>query len=44
MAGRYRPLLDRIGSTDDLHDVLWEPQGEMGSSHPRRVAATGRGR
>ncbi len=33
MADRYRPLLDRIGSTDDLHDVLWELQGEMGSSH-----------
>jgi tricorn protease len=33
MADRYRPLLDRIGSTDDLHDVLWELQAEMGSSH-----------
>ena len=33
MADRYRPLLDRIGSADDLHDVLWELQGEMGSSH-----------
>ena len=33
MADRYRPLLDRVGSTDDLHDVLWELQGEMGSSH-----------
>ena len=33
MAGRYRPLLDRIGSTDDLHDVLWELQGELDSSH-----------
>jgi tricorn protease len=33
MAGRYRPLLDRIGSADDLYDVLWELQGEMGSSH-----------
>ena len=33
MADRYRPLLDRIGSTDDLYDVLWELQGEMGSSH-----------
>jgi tricorn protease len=33
MGGRYRPLLDRIGSTDDLHDVLWELKGEMGSSH-----------
>ena len=33
MAERYRPLLDRVGSADDLHDVLWELQGEMGSSH-----------
>jgi tricorn protease len=33
MAGRYRPLLDGIGTADDLHDVLWELQGELGSSH-----------
>ena len=33
MGDRYRPLLDRIGSADDLYDVLWELQGEMGSSH-----------
>jgi tricorn protease len=33
MGDRYRPLLDRIGSSDDLHDLLWELQGEMGSSH-----------
>ena len=33
MADRYRPLLDRIGSPDDLHDLLWELQGEMGTSH-----------
>jgi len=33
MRERYRPLLDRIGSADDLHDVLWELHGEMGSSH-----------
>ena len=33
MADRYRPLLDRIGCTDDLYDVLWELEGEMGSSH-----------
>lgn len=30
---RYRPLLDRIGSHDDLVDVLWEVQGELGTSH-----------
>jgi tricorn protease len=33
MADRYRPLLDRIGCTDDLYDALWELRGEMGSSH-----------
>jgi tricorn protease len=32
MADRYRPLLDRLGSADDLHDVLWELQGEMRTS------------
>jgi tricorn protease len=30
---RYRPLLDRIGSHDDLVDLLWEVQGELGCSH-----------
>jgi tricorn protease len=33
MARRYRPLLDRVGSTDEMYDVLWELQGEVGSSH-----------
>jgi tricorn protease len=33
MGDRYRPLLDRIGSADDFHDVLLELQGETGSSH-----------
>ncbi len=31
--GRYAPLLERLGSTDDLVDVLWEVQGELGTSH-----------
>jgi tricorn protease len=30
---RYRPLLDRIGSADDLHDLLRELQGETRTSH-----------
>jgi tricorn protease len=30
---RYRPLVDAVGSHDDLVDVLWELQGELGSSH-----------
>jgi tricorn protease len=33
MGDRYRPLLDRIGCTDDLHDVLRELQGETRTSH-----------
>ena len=33
MGGRYRPLLDRIGCADDLHDLLWELHGETGNSH-----------
>jgi tricorn protease len=32
-ADRYRPLLDRLGSHDDLVDLLWELQGELGTSH-----------
>ena len=30
---RYRPLVERLGSTDDLVDLLWEVQGELGTSH-----------
>ncbi|GAA3542276.1 S41 family peptidase [Amycolatopsis ultiminotia] len=30
---RYRPLLDRIGTADDFRDLLWEVQGELGTSH-----------
>ncbi|MGI8868327.1 MAG: S41 family peptidase [Mycobacteriales bacterium] len=30
---RYRPLVDRLGSHDDLIDLLWETQGELGTSH-----------
>ncbi len=33
MGDRYRPLLGRIGSADDLHDVLRELQGETRTSH-----------
>ena len=44
---RYLPLLDRIGSHDDLVDLIWEMQGELGSSHaycipPRGEADSGR--
>ena len=37
---RYRPLVDAVGSHDDLVDLLWELHGELGTSHayvgPRR--------
>ncbi|MEV7779104.1 PDZ domain-containing protein [Kitasatospora sp. NPDC088351] len=40
---RYRPLLDRLGSHDDLVDLLWEVHGELGTSHayvlPRGIHA-----
>ncbi|MCH6470601.1 S41 family peptidase [Sinomonas terrae] len=41
MAGRdwtevrsqYEPLVERLGSHDDLVDLLWEVHGELGTSH-----------
>ncbi|HEX8081868.1 MAG TPA: PDZ domain-containing protein [Jatrophihabitans sp.] len=30
---KYRPLVDRLGSRDDLSDLLWEINGETGTSH-----------
>ncbi|HEY5834531.1 S41 family peptidase [Streptomyces sp.] len=30
---RYRPLLDRIATHDDLVDLLWELHGELRTSH-----------
>ncbi|MFK0105600.1 S41 family peptidase [Streptomyces sp. NPDC091217] len=30
---RYRPLVDRCATHDDLVDLLWEVQGELGTSH-----------
>jgi tricorn protease len=30
---RYRPIVERVGSHDDLVDLLWEVQGELGTSH-----------
>ncbi len=32
-AARYQPLLDRLGSHDDLVDLIWELNGELGTSH-----------
>jgi hypothetical protein len=33
LLARYRPLLGRIASRDDLSDLLWEVQAELGTSH-----------
>nr|WP_255426302.1 S41 family peptidase [Pseudonocardia sp. C8] len=45
---RYRPLVDRVGSHDDLVDLLWELHGELGTSHAyvigNRPAGDGTGR
>ncbi|MFI1400169.1 S41 family peptidase [Streptomyces sp. NPDC020681] len=30
---RYRPVLSRLATHDDLMDLLWEVQGELGTSH-----------
>ncbi|HEV7168327.1 MAG TPA: S41 family peptidase [Micrococcaceae bacterium] len=45
---RYRPLVERLGSHDDLVDLLWEVQGELGTSHayvtPAPAVEAGAGR
>ncbi|MDQ4500838.1 S41 family peptidase [Sinomonas sp. ASV322] len=33
MRERYEPIVERLGSHDDLVDVLWELHGELGTSH-----------
>ena len=30
---RYRPLVDMVNSHDELVDLMWEVQGELGTSH-----------
>ena len=30
---RYEPLLDRISTRSELSDLIWEMQGELGTSH-----------
>jgi tricorn protease len=30
---RYRPVLDRVATRDDLSELFWEVAGELGSSH-----------
>ncbi|WP_053750796.1 S41 family peptidase [Streptomyces sp. MMG1533] len=40
---RYRPVLDRVATHDDLVDLLWEVQGELGTSHAYVVPRGGHG-
>jgi tricorn protease len=38
---RYEPLAGRIGAQSELIDLLWEAQGELGTSHAYAVGANG---
>ncbi|CCK30127.1 Tricorn protease [Streptomyces davaonensis JCM 4913] len=40
---RYRPVLDRVATHDDLVDLLYEVQGELGTSHAYVVPRGGSG-
>jgi tricorn protease len=33
LLARYRPLLARVATRDDLSDLIWELQAELGTSH-----------
>jgi tricorn protease len=39
----YRPVLARIRTSEDFADLLWEVNGELGTSHAYVSAATGHG-
>ncbi len=34
---RYRPLLDRVGTRGEFSDLMWEMQGELGTSHAYEI-------
>jgi len=38
MRERYRPLVERLGTHSELVDLLWELQGELGTSHAYVIA------
>ncbi|MGW0902382.1 S41 family peptidase [Streptomyces sp. NPDC002853] len=40
---RYRPVLDRVATHDDLVDLLWEVAGELGTSHAYVMGGGSRG-
>jgi tricorn protease len=33
VVARYRPLAGRVATRDELHDLIWELQGELATSH-----------
>jgi tricorn protease len=33
VVARYRPLAGRVATRDELHDLIWELHGELGTSH-----------
>ncbi|MFW5786481.1 MAG: S41 family peptidase [bacterium] len=34
---RYEPLLDRVSSREEFSDLMWEMQGELGTSHAYEI-------
>jgi tricorn protease len=38
---RYEPLVERIGAHSELIDLLWETQGELGTSHAYAIGSGG---
>lgn len=41
---RYLPLLERVGSRAEFSDLMWEVQGELGTSHCYEMGGDYRGR
>lgn len=37
MYDRYRPLLDRVATRSEFSDLIWEMQGELGTSHAYEI-------
>lgn len=40
IVARYRTLVERIATRDDLSELLWEVQGELGNSHAYETPPT----
>jgi tricorn protease len=39
VVAKYQPLVERLATRDDLSDLLWEVNGETGSSHAYEIPA-----